>query len=137
MLKKRIAEIGGCSVLLLDTITALTHDDKSAIAISGSHGGSSSGAIALGYHPALAVFNDAGVGKDKAGIVALDMFEAAGLPAATVSHVSARIGDAADMWENGIISYSNPRAIAAGLVPGSKLQEVIRSLEGKLPAKIS
>ncbi len=77
------------------------------------------------------------MGKDRAGIVALDLFEAARLPALTVGHLSARIGDAADMWENGIISHVNGQAKAAGLVPGGKLQDGILALGDKLPAKTS
>lgn len=136
MLRKCVAEIGGHPVLLLDTITALTPADEGAIAISGSHGGSSSGVIALGYRPAIAVFNDAGVGKDGAGIVALDLFNAAGHPALTVSHLSARIGDAADMWENGIISHVNEPAKTAGFMPGGKLQDGILNLGGRFGLKL-
>ena len=39
--------------------------------MSGSHGGISSAQYALAARPLIAVFNDAGVGKDEAGLAAL------------------------------------------------------------------
>ena len=41
------------------------------------------------------ILNDAGVGRDEAGIAALAYLDALGIAAATVSHESCRIGDTA------------------------------------------
>jgi hypothetical protein len=71
----------------------------------------------------LTVFNDAGVGKDDAGIVALAMLQAAGLAAATVAHDSARIGEARSTLDDGIVSHVNALVAARGLAPGQRLRE--------------
>jgi len=68
---------GQARVWLMDTITKVTPDDAGSIVVSGSHGGTSSGSFALAAPLKLAVFNDAGVGKDSAGIAALDMLAGA------------------------------------------------------------
>ncbi|MEZ5839350.1 MAG: hypothetical protein R3D02_02590 [Hyphomicrobiales bacterium] len=120
MLKRTIAQVSGRPVILTDTVTKLAAGDAGAIVVTASHGGTSSAAFALEHRFALVVFNDAGVGKDRAGIAALDLLEEAGVAAATVSHDSARIGDAADMWENGVLSHRNRRtarhsALSSGL----------------------
>ncbi len=115
-------------VIVLDSITKVTAADTGAIAVSGSHGGTSSGEFALAVPLALAVFNDAGVGKDDAGIAALAMLEARGVPAATVAHTSARIGDALDAWTHGRISHLNDAAAALGLRTGEPLQPALRRL---------
>ena len=60
-------------------------------------------------------FNDAGGGKDNAGKVGLDMLRAIGVPAACYSHMSARIGDAQDGLENGMVSDTNALAKQAGI----------------------
>jgi hypothetical protein len=66
-------------------------------------------------------FNDAGVGKENAGIVALDMLQANGIAAGAVAHTSAKIGDSRDTWDNGVISRVNPAARLSGLAPGMLL----------------
>lgn len=98
---------------VIDSITELTPADAGCVAVSGSHGGVSSGRYALAARPLLSVFNDAGVGRDAAGIAALALLQAAGLAACTVEHASARIGDARSTLEDGIISHAN--ALAASL----------------------
>ena len=86
--------------------------------VSGSHGGTSSGEFALALPLRLVFFNDAGVGKDEAGIAALAMLQARGVPAVAVAHASARIGDALDAWQHGVISHVNDAAHALGLHVG-------------------
>ena len=128
MLKRTVAHVAGRPVILTDTITKLTAEDTGAVVVSASHGGTSSAAFALEHPFALVVFNDAGVGKDRAGIAALNLLEEAGVAAATVGHDSARIGDAADMWENGVVSHVNARAADLGLGPGRPLRGAILGL---------
>lgn len=128
MLKRTVAHVAGRPVILSDTITKLTAEDAGAVIVSASHGGTSSAAFALEHPFSLVVFNDAGVGKDRAGIAALDRLEETGVAAATVGHDSARIGDALDMWENGIVSHVNARGGAMGLAPGLSLREAILAL---------
>ena len=112
----------------MDTITKVTAEDAGAVIVSGSHGGTSSGQFALAAPLKLAVFNDAGVGKEGAGIAALDMLQACGCAAVTVAHTSARIGDARDTWEQGVLSHVNAAAQALGLAPGQTLRDAVQRL---------
>ena len=78
---------------LVDSITELRPGlDAGCLAVSGSHGGISSAQYAWAARPLLAVFNDAGVGKDRAGLAALPFLQGHGIAACTVGHHSARIG---------------------------------------------
>ncbi len=113
-------------VLLVDSITQLIASDAGAIVITGSHGGRSAASYALQYPMALVVFNDAGVGKDKAGIEALQRLLKQGRAAATVAHDSARIGDAMDAWDHGVLSHVNALAARLGLRPGMSLRDALR-----------
>ena len=125
MLKREVENGNGGRVIVMDSITKLTPDDAGAIVVSASHGGVSSGEFALAV-PLMAVFfNDAGVGKDNAGIAALEMLQKEGIAAGTVSHSSARIGDSADMWSNGVISHVNAAARKLGLKPGANLRTML------------
>lgn len=119
------AMLGTRRVLLLDSITWLTEDDGGHVVVSGSHGGRSAGEYAVRWPLALCCLNDAGVGKDRAGIVALDMLEARGTPALAYGHMSARIGDARDAWEHGVVTHVNALAAALGFAPGQVLRDAI------------
>ena len=128
MLKKEVERGEQGRVILMDSITKLTAEDKGAVVVSASHGGGSSGEFALEVPLAAVFFNDAGVGKDDAGIVALDMLQKRDTAAGTVSHTSARIGDAQDMWDNGVISHVNEAAKRRGLAPGQSLRQALTTL---------
>jgi hypothetical protein len=125
MFKAEVASSKAGRVIVMDSITQLTPDDAGSVVVAASHGGVSSGEFALAVALAAAFFNDAGVGKDHAGIAALAMLQARGVAAGTVSHTSARIGDGADMWSHGMISYVNEAAHRLGLRPGSSLRAML------------
>src|SRR5690606_40520557 len=94
---------------LLDTITAIGASHADAVVVSGSHGGASSTGFVLRApaRPRAVFFNDAGVGKDRAGVTALEALDAIGVACAVYSHDSARIGDARDGYENGVVTEAN------------------------------
>lgn len=120
-----------CAVWLMDSITQVTPLDAGAIVVSGSHGGTSSAHYALVAELALAVFNDAGVGKDKAGLAALDILQSQGRAALTLAHTSARIGDAADAWMHGVVSHANANAKHLGFTAGQGLRAAIEVYIGR------
>jgi hypothetical protein len=123
------AAVGNRRVLLVDSITSLAEGDAGEIVVSGSHGGRSAAHYAMRWPLALCCFNDAGIGKDGAGIAALDMLESRGTPAVAYGHMSARIGDARDAWENGVVTHVNAPARALGFAPGQALRGAITSRE--------
>ena len=130
MFKGTLEQFGDVKVIGMDTISDLVEDDAGAVLVCASHGGVSSGSYAC-RHPMLAVFfNDAGVGKDDAGIAALAMLEEKGAPGLTYSHNSARIGDVQDAWTNGIISHLNDTASKAGFQKGQSVQEALKRFAG-------
>lgn len=113
---------------VVDSITELHAGDTGCVAVSGSHGGRSSARYALAARPRLSVFNDAGVGRDAAGIAALDLLQAQALAACTVAHSSARIGEAHSTLEHGVLSHVNATAHALGLRPGQPLRAALQHL---------
>ena len=125
MRNETVATINGWRVVVMDSISLIAPEAEGAIIVSGSHGGAISGAFAAKHPPALVVFNDAGGGKNDAGIASLARLESAGIASAAVSHDSARIGDALDAWENGVVSRVNGPAAAAGIMPGRPLRKVV------------
>lgn len=131
MLRRReIALPGGARVVLLDSISTVGTPDAGAVVVSGSHGGESAADYAAAVPLRACFFNDAGVGKDAAGIVALALLEARGVPAGAYGHDSARIGDAEDAWANGALAHLNSSAARLGLRVGDPLAEAIRRVFG-------
>ena len=128
MVKKEVERGPGGYVVIMDSITQVASADEGAIVVCGSHGGTSSGEFALEVPLKLVVFNDAGGGKDDAGIAALAMLQRRGVGAATIAHTSARIGDAQDAWQGGVISHLNAAARGLGLTVGGSLREALRRL---------
>ena len=128
MLKQEVARGPGGRVLVMGSITQVNAGDAGCLVVSASHGGISSGEYALAVPLRLAAFNDAGVGKDAAGVAALAMLQAQGRAAVAVAHTSARIGDALDTWNCGVISHVNEAARSLGLKPGERLCEALRQL---------
>ena len=125
MLKTEVARGPGGTVLIMDSITKVAPEDQGAIVVSASHGGASSGEFALEVPLKLVFFNDAGGGKDAAGVAALAMLQARGVAGGAVAHTSARIGDAQDMWDCGVISHLNDAARGLGLAVGLPLREAL------------
>ena len=113
---------------VVDSITELSAQDAGCIAVSGSHGGTSSARYAVAARPLLSVFNNAGVGKDGAGVAALDLLQDVGLAACTVSHDSARIGDAHSTLNDGIIDRVNASAAALGVTVGCSCRQALAAL---------
>ena len=127
MRNETVARLGGRRVLLMDSISLIGPDDAGTVIVCGSHGGAISGAFAAKHPPALVFFNDAGIGKNGAGIASIWNLEAARIAAATVSHDSARIGDALDAWENGVVSHCNAWAARAGVEAGQPVRHAVEA----------
>jgi hypothetical protein len=115
----------GVPVLLVDSISEIGPQDANRIVVAGSHASQNVPRYALSVPLRGAVFNDAGLGKDQAGIASFEILSAGGLPAVAVSHETARIGDARDVYENGIISAANDLAKHIGARPGMAVADYI------------
>jgi hypothetical protein len=105
-------------IIVADSITRVGPEADGAVVVNGSHGGVYAAYLAAKLHAIAAIFNDAGVGRDRAGIGGLDYLQELGMPAATVGHQTARIGDGADMLAHGVITYANALAASLGVGAG-------------------
>jgi len=118
-------EDGDLKTLLMDSISYVTPECRGNIIISGSHGGTSSAGYAITAKVGAAFFNDAGVGKNAAGIKGLEQLQEADIIAAAISHESAEIANAADAYNNGIVSHVNEPAQKAGIRPEMPVSDAV------------
>ncbi|GGF33862.1 hypothetical protein GCM10011611_45120 [Aliidongia dinghuensis] len=105
-------------VVVAPTVTKLGPEASGAVLVTGSHGGLYPGRLAVAAGVRAAIFHDAGLGRDEAGVGSLTLLDGLGIAAAAVSHLSARIGDTDDMLARGRISRANGAAQALGVVAG-------------------
>ncbi len=124
-------------ILAAESVTELGDDVRDAVLVAGSHGGliacylgASAGAHAL-------ILNDAGVGLDGAGVAGLSQLDAIGMAGATVSSLTARIGDGKDSLARGVISHINQAASDAGVAKGMRAREAAMLLRDAPPAHSS
>ncbi len=122
------AAAGAPRVIGCDSASLIDRDDDAgAIVITGSHGALLGGRADMAVPNGLlaVTFNDAGVGKDGAGIRRLALLDTYPTIAATVAAGTARIGNARSAWDDGIVSHVNETARAAGAAPGMALRAFV------------
>ena len=119
------------SINLLDSIALIDSSHAGTIVVTGSHGGRSAAGfvVDVSKKPLAVFFNDAGGGKDDAGKVGLGMLQAIGVPAACYSHMSARIGDAQDGLDHGILTDINDLAKQIGIQKNMQVSEATRRVQ--------
>ena len=111
------------NIVIIDSATKIGDDCRGKVLVCGSHGGEYPAWLVTKAGCLAAILNDAGIGKDEAGIASLATFEASGMAVACVDTMSARIGDARDMFERGIISRANKIALGLGAKVGQSCKD--------------
>lgn len=120
-------------VVLVDSASLVsTEIDRGAIVVTGSHGGLIGGnpAAALRTDAFAAVFHDAGIGIDQAGIGRLPVLDDRGIAGLAADGMTCRIGDARSVYETGIVSACNETAARLGALPGMSVQELVANWAG-------
>jgi hypothetical protein len=121
-------------IVVADSITRVAEPEaRGAVVVNASHGGIYAAYLAATLGAAAAIFNDAGIGHDRAGIAGLHYLQDLGIPAATVGHDTARIGDGADMMARGVITYANALAVTLGCRPGMSCDDAATRLQAAEP----
>ena len=116
------------NLIALDSVTHITDVHRGKPLYAASHGG-----VYAGYYAATkaiggVILNDAGIGREQAGIAGLGLLDELQVPAAAVSHRSCRIGDGADGLARGTLSTINGTARALGLSEAMPCAEALNIL---------
>ncbi len=116
------------AVVLVDSASLVSAEtDRGAIVVTGSHGGLVGGdpAAALRTDAFAAVFHDAGIGVDQAGIGRLPTLDERGIAGLVADGMTCRIGEARSVFETGIVSACNETAARLGARPGLAVREIV------------
>ncbi|MEX2628449.1 MAG: hypothetical protein WD341_00820 [Tistlia sp.] len=130
--RSEVTGAGARRILLLDSAALVRPEDAGCIVVTGSHGGLVGGdpAMALRTEGFAAVYNDAGIGIEQAGIQRLPALERRGIAAFTVAAATARIGEARSSYEQGVISAANETARRLGAAVGLPARQLLQSWSG-------
>lgn len=121
--------------IILDSVTHLKDEHRGRAGVCASHGGRYAAYWAAKCGIGGVILCDAGIGREQAGIAGLGLLERLGVPAATFSSRTARIGDGQDAWRRGVLSFVNGPAAAIGLEVGMPAREgAVRLVAAKPPA---
>jgi len=115
----------------VDSATLLVPEDRGRIVATGSHGALNSAKATAPFRPLLLMFNDAGFGADRGGVLALPELDKEGLAAIAVATQSARIGDGRSTLQDGTISDANAAAYRLGARVGGSALALARALAEK------
>jgi hypothetical protein len=109
-------------ILTVASCSNVRAEHRLHVVVSGSYGGRYNAFNAAKWPVRAVIMNDAGVGKDNAGIAGLDFLDQIDLAAATADARTCHIGDGDHMLAHGIISYVNSAAAALGCAPGQSVR---------------
>ena len=88
----------------------------------------SDGVLRMGAKGAIA--NDAGIARNKSAVEGIFLLAAAGVPAASVATLSARLGEGLSTWNDGVISIVNDPAAKLGVRTGMSANAAARLMLG-------
>jgi hypothetical protein len=120
-------------IIVADSITRVGPEAAGAVVVNASHGGIYAAYLAAKLRATAAIFNDAGVGRDRAGVAGLDYLQELGIAGATVGHDSARIGDGADMMAAGVVTHANGLGASLGVNQGQPCRDAATALQHARP----
>jgi hypothetical protein len=125
-------QVGKPRVICMDSASMVEPEDAGQIVITGSHGAmlASMPELVLQVDALIALFNDAGIGIDEAGVTRLRALDRRGIAAATVDAMTARIGDGLSTYRDGVLSRVNEAARSLGARPGMRAQDFVAGLSG-------
>jgi hypothetical protein len=121
----RIVTVASCS--------NLRDEHRRHVAVSGSYGGRYNAYNAAKWPVRAVIMNDAGVGKDDAGIIGLEFLDRIAMAAATADAMTCHIGDGEHMLAHGIVSHVNKTAAALGCKVGQSVRECAELMRAAVP----
>ena len=117
------------AVIVVPSVTKLPAEANGAVVVGGSHGAVYAAYLSAKAGARAAIHNDAGIGRDEAGVSGLEWADRHGMAMAAVLSASARIGDGEDMMRRGVISRANARATACGVKEGQPVSAAVDCLK--------
>lgn len=121
--QKVVKEMGKARIVIVDTSSDVYKSNNMDIIITGSHGGVNACEHLGNMKIKGMVSNDAGIGKNEAGIAGMKALDKYDIPAVAVATMSAKIGNGTSTYEQGSLSATNELAKKLGISEGMSARE--------------
>jgi hypothetical protein len=122
-LQRVVKESGKARIVIVDTTSDANETNVTDIIVTGSHGGINASEYLGKLKVKGVINNDAGIGKNEAGIAGMKGLDKFDIPAAAVASMSAKIGNGTSTYEQGKISAANVLARKLGISDGMSAKE--------------
>ena len=124
-------------IMTVASCSFVRDEHRSQIVVSGSYGGRYNAFNAAKWGVRGVIMNDAGIGKDNAGIRGLEYLDQINLAAAAADARTCHIGDGGHMLAHGVISHVNRAAADLGCGPGQSVRECAELMRlAKVPTTV-
>ena len=120
-------------IVTVASCSNLRDEHRLHVAVSGSYGGRYNAYNAAKWPVRAVIMNDAGIGKDDAGIVGLELLDRIKMAAATADAMTCHIGDGDHMLASGVISHVNATAALLGCKIGQSVRECAELMRAAVP----
>src|SRR6185369_9787495 len=115
--------VSGVAIVTAASSATAPEETRGAVLVSGSYGGVYNAWHALRRGARAVILNDAGIGRNGAGISGLAWLDALGVAGATTDCWTCHIGDGEHTLEHGRISKVNRRAQVLGCEVGQSVAD--------------
>ena len=124
----------GRQVVVTDSIIFARPEDRDRnVLVTAGHTGRSGASFLLEFRPWGFICSDGGGGKNDSGTAGLAIVEEHGLAGASVSALTAAIGDARSSYDDGIIAACNEPARRRGVTVGMPAKQAAHLLLAEAP----
>jgi hypothetical protein len=120
-------------IITVASCSNLRDEHRLQVAVSGSYGGRYNAYNAAKWPVRAVIMNDAGIGKDDAGIIGLAFLDRIKMAAATAAAQTCHIGDGDHMLAHGVISHVNETAAALGCKRGQSVRACAELMRAAVP----
>lgn len=120
-------------IVTVASCSNLRDEHRFHVAVSGSYGGRYNAYNAAKWPVRAVIMNDAGIGKDDAGIVGLEFLDRIKMAAATADAMTCHIGDGDHMLAHGVISHVNAVAAGLGCKAGQSVRDCAELMRAAVP----
>jgi len=120
-------------IMTVASCSNLRDEHRGQVVVSGSYGGRYNAYNAAKWPARAVIMNDAGIGKDDAGIVGLEFLDRIEMAAAVADARTCHIGDGDHMLAHGVVSHVNRTAAALGCKIGQSVRDCAELMRAATP----
>jgi hypothetical protein len=110
-------------IMTVASCSNVRDEHRGHVVVTGSYGGRYNAYNAAKWPVRAVIMNDAGIGKEEAGVIGLEFLDRIKMAAASADAQTCHIGDGDHIVAHGVISHLNKTAAALGCKVGQSVHD--------------